>query len=227
MSMKNVKTVTRAIDLEPVLRKATPETLVLWDVNNVLLAYANPLIRSEQFRKRMFALRDRAHNDVSGSWRSSTDAQKAFWALYGEFHAKQPMEPVEPMLLSMVTNLHERGISAGVLSCVSDEVMAAARARALVESGFDRLNPHLFTFPGQNKGERLLQYLNSQDDKVREILFIDDHVHFMETVVSAAKRQGIKFTGVLFKAEVLVATQTFSEEEVEQAVQEFLQGVSK
>ena len=202
-------------DIIPILEKADKNTLVVFDVDNVISAPAD-LIGRPKARK----IRQEIFKEYENKY--GIERVKRIHALY---MLKAKGELVEPDIKTIISSLQQKGVPTIALTAKGTEKFGSIvdpmewRLSQLEEKGITFIYPpHSkrvlwqkeagfekgVVFSGkQSKGEALGYFLkNVVKWKPKKIIFVDDNADYLKSVSYMCEENSIEFIGFQYLAEV-------------------------
>lgn len=208
--------------IEEVLNKAEADTIIVFDVADVLLTSKDLILKAhyKQFKKEL-------KNRIVSS--AGPDEAKILYSIISKERKNGPVDPKMPLLIS---KLQSKGIKVlGLTSCYTGklgniESLEDWRLNELLNTGYDfkkswpdtkektfkglistnkEALPPVFKqgiiFASRvPKGEVLKAFLDYANLKPRKIIFVDNRTKNIESVQNFANANGILFTGVEYSA---------------------------
>ena len=202
-------------DIIPILEKADKNTLVVFDVDNVISAPAD-LIGRPKARK----IRREIFKEYENKY--GIERVKRIHALY---MLKAKGELVEPDIKTIISSLQQKGVPTIALTAKGTEKFGSIvdpmewRLSQLEEKGITFIYPPHnkrvlwqkeagfekgIVFSGkQSKGEALDYFLkNVVKWKPKKIIFVDDNTDYLKSVSYMCEENSIEFIGFQYLAEV-------------------------
>lgn len=210
-------------------KEANQETLVVFDVDDVLIAPTDE-----------FAITDPIRKKLSKELKSKYDREK-HQILLSDFFMKRKARLVNSRIIDLLTDLKERHVPVTALTgwwtgrFGNILAMEELRFKGLsdVNISFTEISPFksdnkfpdLQTKGGipivkngiiltalADKGETLLAALNKEKLKFKKIIFIDDDLDQIESVKKACKKLGLNFIGIHYTEAKLIPLPKLNEE---------------
>lgn len=210
-------------------KEADQETLVIFDVDDVLIAPTDE-----------FAITDPIRKKLSKELKSKYDREK-HQILLSDFFMKRKVRLVNSRIIDLLTDLKERHVPVTALTgwwtgrFGNILAMEELRFKGLsdVNISFTEISPFksdnkfpdLQTKGGipivkngiiltalADKGETFLAALNKEKLKFKKIIFIDDDLDQIESVKKACKKLGVNFIGIHYTEAKLIPLPKLNEE---------------
>jgi hypothetical protein len=190
--------------IEKILASIDTDTLVIFDVDEVLLQY--------------FDHKNRVREKIKKISCSQQDEADLYWSIISR---DQKVTLVDEKFPALIQNLQSRGIRVCALTQCNTgafgviKSMATWRIQALLEKGIDfkkswpsiedrvnfggyeraRFQEGVIFASDYQKGEILKAFLNQINIHPKRIVFIDDNLENLQSVENCAKEKNIKFVG--------------------------------
>lgn len=194
--------------LETVLNYSTPDTLIIFDIDNTLARPAEELSSDEWFCHLVNTKMAEGHDYITSIYYALPETY------YAQF--KVPLEPTESYAALLIAHLIDQKISVMALSTRS--LFVAERTfEQLEDINIHFLVPHIsqddlvlpmphpcfykksILFGGNNdKGETLIAFFHWMHYYPTRVVFIDDKLKYLLAVEKALKHYNIEFIGIRY-----------------------------
>jgi len=184
--------------------RANEETLVLVDLDNCLFEATTSYGHANWFYEGI--------NEAMATGKSKEEAITDFYPRWVKAQEIIEVKPIDPKAIEVITALQEQGVPVIGFTHRQPSVAAAThRQLASLDLAFTKVSESctldythspefnegvLFIHDLNDKGAVLAAFLNERKIQPKEILFIDDGRHHLQSVEKSAKAMGIAYTGL-------------------------------
>jgi len=224
--------ILESFDIRDLLKYADEETLVVTDIDQVLVKNADSLAsvawRAYDIKKQM---------EKTG--KTKAEVKKMRWSLWHDLQKNSNYKAVESTTVGVIRKLQLQGNP--VIGLTNREIeMADTTIKQLHSNNIDLslmalgdlfheiegdfaakyIKGIIFNGSSHNKGKTLMRFLDQIDYQPKRVLFIDDKDHHVPTVAAACEERGIPFVCLRYGYE---DDATFDPVEAESALKAFLE----